>query len=1324
MEPVLGHFASAFISAIVTELVNKGLTLFTKRNRLKMKLEQLEELLPKIRSLLTAAERRQTYHFTREQRLQLTKLRDAIYSADDVLDDFEYQHLERQSRKFNLWPGSTGVDMLEKAVDDIESVIKDFNHEFDFLNGSEPEHGDQDSPETTSQLPLARVFGREGEVRQILEMLERGGGENFRYRSGFGVLPIVGTAGVGKTTLAQLIYNHEFVKREFPTRMWVYVSDKFNVRKLTVKMIHSALDEEQQQQQLQLQLLPRKDYGSLQGAQADLERLLTGKRFMLVLDDVWEVINSEEWGNLCKPFRLAAKRSVVLVTSQIQYVACQIEPMDPVTLSGLDADDYWRLFKHSAFGGDDPAEHSNLGKNVGGTSEKVKEKSRLEEIGSEIASRLGGSPLAAKLLGSVLSRNKDEDHWDQILQSDLWNVENIISPSFWLSYKYLNGQLKHCFVYCAAFPQGFIFEKDKLVQMWVAQGFIPPSSDERPEDVGDRYFEELVDRSFFQPVWNDKYMMHSLIHELAQSIGSDEFFTFADRPRGILSRIARHIAFSSRTARHITVRTDDLLQLERALKNNNINLKHLRTILFFGGYKDSIPFCNLLDSIFQQAKSIRVLDLSHTCMTDLPSSIDNLKHLRYLDLCGNRVTSLPQDLCSLYHLQVLNVKWCPLQQLPEKMNRLINLRHICADTLTSSIISQILKLTNLQELENFRAGNSNELNALACMTELRGPLHVTDLHLVKVGEAKEGILKESKHLTSLWLSWDSEGQGIRQVDDAQTTLDEKVLQCLQPHDNLKELRIDSYVGRSPPKWMLTDNRHSNVRSMYLIGCVNLQNLPPLELLPKLEILEIKGMHALEKVSCQSLGHDSVKKGFPRLEKLSIDDLPNLKEWTGVEDGQFFPCLCELVVRNCPTLERFPYIPQLKNVRLENVGLVSLIAFFNVCLSEVTLPESSSSSSSSKGIPLAFPTISSMYISKCPYLISFGESSNQLFLPRLFELEIRNCPQLCLLPDLPPTLTKLIIEDAGLEELPRIQEKGLTGGVEMVGTGSFLSTLHISSCPKLSTLSIGLFQQQGLRRHLGKLSLKNCENLKSDLDEGFKKLTALKELTIIDCPKLFISHVHVSLKTIEVSECFITQGARFGHQNPLLHSIETVKIIGCPHANSDEVQKLKMPDSFKLDSFKHLTAVDRLYLVNTSVLTLDLFTELRSLRILDIDGCQKFLTNQPQLLHFSKLQHLSIRNCKELPYLPEDLNTLKSLMELCIENCPLITSLPQNDLPPSLESLSIRGCDPLLKQQCLDANYFFPKISYIPYICIEGEVIQSGGVLRHPGLIVLLGVLKF
>ncbi|XP_020081425.1 putative disease resistance protein RGA3 isoform X1 [Ananas comosus] len=1285
MEPVLGFFASAFISVMVTKLVNKGLTFFPNRKHLKQKLDRLNQLLPTIQSILTAAERRRTYHFTQEQQAQLTELKDAIYLADDVLDNLECKLLERESRKIKLFHGNIGIDMLEKTVDNLQGVVTSFINTFHFLS-SEPEHGDQDTRETSSLLPLAGMFGREGEVRQILEMLERG--ENFQYRSGFGVLSIVGTAGIGKTALAQLIYNHEFVKREFPMRIWVYVSEKFNVRKLTVKMIQRALDGEQ--------LLPRKDYDTLEDAHADLVRLLTGKRFMLVLDDVWEEIYSENWDDLCKPFKLAAKRSVVLLTSQIRSVVKQIETMGQVTLSGLDTDDYWRLFKHCAFGGDDPEEHSNLGKNVGRTSDKVKEKSRLEEIGWEIASRLDGSPLAAKLLGSVLRRNKDEGYWNQIRQSDLWSLgkrdENIIFPSLWLSYKYLNGQLKHCFVYCAVFPQGYILEKDKVVQMWVAQGFIPPSGVERPEDVGNRCFEELIDRSFFRPVWNGKYMMHSLIRELAQSIGSNEFFTFTDWPWGI----------PSRTACHITARTDDLLQLEHALANNYFNLKHLRTVLFFGGYKDSVRFCGLLDSIFQQVKSIRVLDLSHTCMTELPSSIDNLKHLRYLDLCGNRVRSLPQDLCSLYHLQVLNVKWCPLQQLPEKMNRLINLRHICADIVTISGISQILKLTNLQELENFPAGKSNDLNALACMTELRGVLHIADLHLVKVGEVKEGILKKSKHLTSLWLSWDSEGRGIRQLDDAQTTLDEKVLQCLQPHDNLKELRIDSYVGLRSPTWMLTNNCLSNVRSMYVIGCVNWQNLPPLELLPELEILEIKGMHALEKVSSQSLSHDSVKKGFPRLKKLSIDDLPNLKEWTGVEDGQFFPCLCELVVRNCPTLERFPYIPQLENVILENVGLVSLTAFFNACCPEVSLPESSSSNS--KGNPLALPTISSMYISKCPNLRFLGESLNQLFLPRLFELEIRNCPQLCLLPDLPPTLTKLIIEDAGLEELPTIWNEGLTDDFEVVGTGSFLptlSTLYISSCSKLSTLSIGLFRQQRLLRRLGKLSLRNCENLKSDLAKGFRALTALKELTIFDCPKLLISHFYVSLKTIEISECFITQGAWSDDQNPILQAIETVKIIGCSHANFDEDRKLN-----PVDSFKHLTSVDHLYLVNTSVLTLDLFTKLHSLRILDIDGCQRFLTKQLQLLHFSKLQHLSIRNCKELPYLPEDLNTLNFLMELCIENCPLITSLPQNGLPPSLERLSIRGCNPLLKQRCLDDNHDFPKISYIAAICIEGEVLKS------------------
>ncbi len=93
-------------------------------------------------------------------------------------------------------------------------------------------------------------------------------------------------------------------------RIWVYVSDKFNIKTLTVKMIQRALDGEQ--------LLPRKEYCSLEDAHADLARLLMGKRFVLVLDDVWEEIHVEHWDDLCKPFISAAKRSVVLLTSQIQ----------------------------------------------------------------------------------------------------------------------------------------------------------------------------------------------------------------------------------------------------------------------------------------------------------------------------------------------------------------------------------------------------------------------------------------------------------------------------------------------------------------------------------------------------------------------------------------------------------------------------------------------------------------------------------------------------------------------------------------------------------------------------------------------------------------------------------------------------------------------------------------------------------------------------------------------------------------------------------------------------------------------------------------------
>ena len=137
------------------------------------------------------------------------------------------------------------------------------------------------------------------------------------------VLPIVGIGGVGKTTLAQDICNNSKVIRHFKLVIWIFVSDDFDVKRLTKEALDQSSPPEK---------VPKTDnLNLLQGA---LARSLSNKRFLIVLDDMWDG-NELDWKRFCAPFRNALKGSMMLVTTRSPKVADVVRTMDPFPLEGF-----------------------------------------------------------------------------------------------------------------------------------------------------------------------------------------------------------------------------------------------------------------------------------------------------------------------------------------------------------------------------------------------------------------------------------------------------------------------------------------------------------------------------------------------------------------------------------------------------------------------------------------------------------------------------------------------------------------------------------------------------------------------------------------------------------------------------------------------------------------------------------------------------------------------------------------------------------------------------------------------------------------------------
>ncbi|KAF2301034.1 hypothetical protein GH714_019436 [Hevea brasiliensis] len=264
------------------------------------------------------------------------------------------------------------------------------------------------------------------------------------------------------------------------------------------------------------------------------------------------------------------------------------------------------------------------------------------------------------------------------MDSEVWELENAevdIFPHLWLSYNDLSPPLRQCFSYCAIFPKDHLMEKRKLIELWMAHGYIKETTKKDMETIGEEYFQNLASRSFFQDINIDDNFydisytckMHDIVHDFAQYIRRDECFSME-----VSSSVESSMESVSNEARYSRI----VLAGKGSLPGYFYDAKKLRGLIaqFEGGFVVTA----VLSSFFNELTCLRSLDLSNRHIEEIPPTISQLIHLRQLDLSSNdHLKSLPETLCELYNLQTLNVYGCRnLAKLPDGVRKLVNLRHL------------------------------------------------------------------------------------------------------------------------------------------------------------------------------------------------------------------------------------------------------------------------------------------------------------------------------------------------------------------------------------------------------------------------------------------------------------------------------------------------------------------------------------------------------------------------------------------------------------------------------------------------------------------------
>ncbi|KAL6844588.1 hypothetical protein ACP4OV_025247 [Aristida adscensionis] len=1097
----------------------------------------------------------------------LWQLRDAVEEAEDSLDDVEYYKMEDEIRACDLRdevrnpiskflrrkivnkiaayaPKSSTLERLRNAVlklDDVAAGVGRFLQLLD-LSGFSSSHQWQQqrcfavggsSRETSSILSANEVFGRNKEMERLIDhLLKQKDHESESSSSNISVFSIVGHGGMGKTTLAQAICTEKQVLEFFDSVIWVYVSNTFEAATIMSNILESITGE-------------RPTAITLDALQCCVTKKLGGKRVLLVLDDVWEDKDMNEWEKLLAAFRNCRRGSKILITTRMQSVASMAENVacsegEGMKLNGLGEDDIFLLFNKHSFAGLNPADYTDL-----------------HPIGRKIIKQFRGCPLVAKVIGANLRDNLSYEYWDNILREDLKGLQGSmddIMKVLRLSYYHLPVHLRICFRYCSIFPQNFKFETEKLVKMWMGSGLIPQDVNKarRPEDIAEEFLVHLTRKSFFDftprrdsdGVLGGHYVMHDLMHDLARSVSLGE-----------CARIdGNGCKYVERTVRHLCIKNIGILSTQEIHEISQ--LQNLRTLIVENHVKTNKSDRGALEKAIESLQGLRLLILNMKYGFAFSQKFADLRHLRYISvpwLSRERMC----DVFKLYHLEIFDTSNYLTE--PKQFRDLGNLAHLRYVNFGIGFQFPIGKLTSLQEVHAFwvQQKKGYRVSELKDLRSIRSIKLLGLENIEKPEEAAEAKLCEKIHLNSLLLEWSILNHERPQAQDI-------ILDQLKPNTGLQDLSIVGYNGARPP------------------------SLPSLGELQLLRHLKLYSLLKLRHIGNISDGQNN--RHIPPSERINV-----------LLDKGFPPRLDTSVIEGCPELRELPALPTtVTQLKIDRVGLLHhprvavvhdeersrspsklsclLSAYIKNCALLTSLGGlfqqeehlQALESLTVEGceniehVPLGFARmirLRTLTIEKCQNLVSTGEVGSNLLPMSLEKLSVINCGGL--VPELLSSLqglsklTKLELSHClCLESLP---------AARVFKTLTALHEFRVRGCEKLSSLG-GLGALPSVRE----LEIRYCTKLidvaseQHSLVADDQESVQLKGCALV-IDKLIIDHHSLLLVDPLRSLCFTTElivqdGSSVEHvpEQWLLQNVASLKSINIWGAVSLE----SMPPSMR------------------------------------------------------------------------------------------------------------------------------------------------------------------
>ena len=682
------------------------------------------------------------------------------------------------------------------------------------------------------------------------------------------VIVIVGMGGIGKTTLASLVFNKARGVEERNT--WSgqappKATDPGSSSKRSHFDVCAWVPVGQDPDTLHL-------FSTISiqiGANLDLSRdvaeikhhmftFLLDKRYLIVLDDVWR---EETWHELVDAFPMSTNGSKILMTTRSKLIAISADPASyPHELNPLSDEVSIHLFLSKVF------PMSNL-------NQAMSYPPLMEDLGRQLSKKCGGLPLALVVLGGLLSaKEKKHDVWSSILNSMNWNdneAEKQCLKILALSYDDLPYRMKLCFLYLGAFREESEISISKLTKLWIGDDLIPQQSGRRrKEDTATDYLNELIQRCLMQPVLlkhkqrSTRVRVHALLRELAISEGRENRFLYCEYSNQAVSEmemkpyrcLVLHPGPDKRYNLHDFEKMRALLIVPRTTGTQTICVGHQVIRSFFPLI---FRWCRINWQTVWSMPYIRVIEVEGLMMpTDALRSIQSsLIHLRYLCLRNTQLVAFPLNESKFPSLQTLDIRETSVKKLPDTIWALKTLRHLYLNGMEPP---SIRCLTNLQTFCGVLVSNDQIAMEFLTLKDLR-KLQIE----LKAWNGYPLLVKSLKlllALTSFKLS--------------STEISSEVINKIAHHSPLRKLHLQGMLH--PPVLTLSEYFSDYITSITLsasrIGTDQLKTLGSLTCLWELKLKD----DAL--LPCP-------QHSFPQLGYLKISSLTNLEAFR-IERGAF------------------------------------------------------------------------------------------------------------------------------------------------------------------------------------------------------------------------------------------------------------------------------------------------------------------------------------------------------------------------------------------------------------------------------------------------------